>query len=115
MYDMRKTDVPVTLLAGPESCLTQVRFHPDNSDQLFTSTECGSLWSWSSIEEKSIRPGSSSNGSVWLSGDLTAQQLDIKEVLPPLPLAINSLDVCGERLVCGGDNEAFYYISRLLV
>ena len=49
--------------------------------------------------------------NVWLSGDLAAQQLDIKEVLSNLPLPINSIDVSGERLIFGGDNEALYYIQ----
>lgn len=51
--------------------------------------------------------------NVWLSGEQATNQLDIKEVLPQLPLAINSVDVSGEHLVCGGDNEAFYYIPKL--
>ena len=51
---------------------------------------------------------------MWLSGDLAGQQLDIKEVLPTLPLAVNSLDVSGERLICGGDNEAFYYLPYIV-
>ena len=53
--------------------------------------------------------------NVWLSGDLAAQQLDIKEVLSNLPLPINSIDVSGERLIFGGDNEALYYIQKLLL
>ena len=109
IYDMRKAEVPVTVLAGPESCLTRVRFHPDRSDHLLTSTECGGLWSWSPL----AATAPAAQGSVWLNGHLTAGQLDIKEVLPPLPLAVNSVDVSGERLVCGGDNEAFYYLPRL--
>lgn len=47
-------------------------------------------------------------------GDLAAQQLDIKEVLPALPLAVNSVDVCCESLICGGDNEAFYYVPNIV-
>ena len=52
--------------------------------------------------------------TLWLTGDSAAQQLDIKEVLPSLPLAVNSVDVCGEALICGGDNEAFYYVPTLV-
>lgn len=53
--------------------------------------------------------------NVWLSGDLAAQQLDIKEVLSNLPLPVNSVDVSGERLIFGGDNEALYYIQKLVL
>jgi len=112
IFDMRKYQVPVTVLAGPDSCLTEVRFHPDKADHLFSSSESGAVWHWSTNQTKAITTNFSPN--VWLSGDLATQQLDIKEVLPTLPLAINSLDVSGERLICGGDNEAFYYVPYLV-
>lgn len=108
---MRKVQTPVTVLSGPDSCLTQVRFHPDKADHLFTSSESGAVWHWGTLNGKLIN----SSTNVWLSGDLAAQQLDIKEVLPTLPLAINSVDVSGERLVCGGDNESFYYVSNFVL
>ena len=53
IFDMRKFNTPVTVLAGPESCLTEIRFHPDKSDQLFSSSESGMLWHWSTIDGKS--------------------------------------------------------------
>jgi len=111
IFDMRKFQVPVTVLAGPDSCLTEIRFHPDKADHLFSTSESGAVWHWSTTEGKSL---TNSSQNVWLSGDLAAQQLDIKEVLPTLPLAVNSLDVSGERLICGGDNEAFYYVPYLV-
>lgn len=52
VFDLRKNLTPVTVLAGPESCLTEVRFHPDKADHLFTSSESGCLWHWSSLEGK---------------------------------------------------------------
>lgn len=113
IYDMRKVQTPVTVLNGPDDCLTQVRFHPDKADHLFTSSESGAVWHWGTLDGKLGSTNSSTN--VWLSGDLAAQQLDIKEVLPTLPLAVNSVDVSGERLICGGDNEAFYYLSNIVL
>lgn len=132
IYDMRKAQTPVTVLAGPESCLNQLRFHPDRADHLFTASESGAVWHWATL---STKPSSklnyyfihvvknikvlfdsldASSVNLWLTGDLAAQQLDIKEVLPSLPLAVNSVDVCGESLICGGDNEAFYYVPNLV-
>ncbi len=132
VYDMRKAQTPVTVLAGPESCLNEVRFHPDRADHLFTASESGAVWHWAALSaktpvsskrnfsvsilvvyfKKGLADGTSTN--LWLTGDLAAQQLDIKEVLPSLPLAVNSVDVCGEALICGGDNEAFYYVPTLV-
>lgn len=52
IYDMRKAETPVTVLAGPDSCLNQVRFHPDKSDHLFTASESGAVWHWSTLTAK---------------------------------------------------------------
>ena len=61
VYDMRKAQTPMTILAGPDSCLTQVRFHPDKSDQLFTSSESGAVWSWSPLDNKGSKTALTSN------------------------------------------------------
>ena len=53
IFDMRKYQVPVTVLAGPDSCLTEVRFHPDKADHLFSSSESGAVWHWSTNPAKS--------------------------------------------------------------
>jgi len=57
IFDMRKYQVPVTVLAGPDSCLTEVRFHPDKADHLFTSSESGAVWHWSANQGKAITTG----------------------------------------------------------
>lgn len=46
VYDMRRAETPVTVLAGPESCLNQVRFHPNKADHVFTVSESGAVWHW---------------------------------------------------------------------
>ena len=120
----------MTVLAGPESCLNQVRFHPNKADHVFTVSESGAVWHWAppralipltSIITFEISKACSYRvflgavPNVWLTGDFASQQLDIKEVLPTLPLPINSIDVYGESLICGGDNEAFYYVPNLVL
>ena len=54
IFDMRKFQVPVTVLAGPDSCLTEIRFHPDKADHLFSTSESGAVWHWSTTEGKSL-------------------------------------------------------------
>lgn len=52
VYDMRKAQTPVTVLAGPESCLNELRFHPDRADHLFTASESGAVWHWAALSGK---------------------------------------------------------------
>lgn len=46
VYDMRRAETPMTVLAGPESCLNQIRFHPNKADHVFTVSESGAIWHW---------------------------------------------------------------------
>jgi nuclear pore complex protein Nup43 len=135
VYDMRKAQTPITVMEASDSCLNELRFHPERADHLFTASESGSVWHWVPLAAKTpmsskqkhfnvmfvtffsfpfvcITDGPSTN--LWLSGDLATQQLNIKELLPSLPLAVNTVDVCGESLICGGDNEALYYVSNVV-
>nr|SVE73007.1 EOG090X0844 [Ceriodaphnia reticulata] len=52
VYDMRKAQTPVTVLAGPESCLNELRFHPDRADHLFSASESGAVWHWAALNAK---------------------------------------------------------------
>lgn len=56
VYDMRKAQAPVTVLAGPDCCMTQIRFHPDESDHLFTTSESGAVWHWATLAGKCSTP-----------------------------------------------------------
>lgn len=61
VYDMRKAQTPVTVLAGPESCLNQLRFHPDRADHMFTASESGALWHWAPLDAKTSVSSKNSN------------------------------------------------------
>nr|SVE86194.1 EOG090X0844 [Daphnia similis] len=92
VYDMRKAQTPVTVMEASDNCLNDLRFHPERADHLFTASESGAVWHWVPLSGKNPATGGSS-GNLWLSGDLATQQLNIKEILPTLPLAVNSVDM----------------------
>ncbi|XP_046653277.1 lysine-specific demethylase 8-like [Daphnia pulicaria] len=92
VYDMRKAQTPVTVMEASDSCLNELRFHPERADHLFTASESGAVWHWVPMGAKTaVSNGLSTN--LWLSGDLATQQLNIREILPSLPLAVNNLHI----------------------
>ena len=58
------------------------------------------------------KPASADHISPWLSTD-PSSQIDINQVLPANTMPVNSLDVDGDRLVCGTDGEAIYVASNI--
>ena len=55
------------------------------------------------------KPSVSSPTSPWLNND----QVDISHVLPSNIMPVNSIDVEGDKLVCGTDGEAVFVVNGL--
>jgi nuclear pore complex protein Nup43 len=52
VYDMRKAQTPVTVMEASDSCLNELRFHPERADHLFTASESGAVWHWVPMSAK---------------------------------------------------------------
>ena len=55
-----------------------------------------------------------STGSAWLSYEAVKHRVETHSLVSKQPLPLNSLDVCGDSLVFGGDNEAFYVLHNVI-
>jgi nuclear pore complex protein Nup43 len=131
LWDMRYDKNPLTLLQAHDGAVTEVKFHPTSPDHLFTCSLDGSVWHWdgSSLSEPIIqgpkhKGGGKENeepkwnsgvGNPWLMCDAAKHRLDIYTLIPSSHLPVNSLDVSGNTLLCGSDNEAIYMVKHLKV
>ncbi|XP_017101743.1 nucleoporin Nup43 [Drosophila bipectinata] len=113
VWDLRNLEYPASYLNAHSSPITDIGFHRKDPSKLFTAAEAGEVWMWS--ENKVLTCDNPKDGSsAWLSGDRVKSLVGVEGVLTNIRKAINSFDVHGTRLVCGGDSEAVYLIDDIV-
>ncbi|XP_064628624.1 nucleoporin Nup43-like [Lineus longissimus] len=130
-WDMRQEKCPVTLMEGHSSDMWEVRFHRSNPNHLFTCSEDGTVWHWDcsgvtssmpittgvglggTVPHSAPRPAVSA-GNPWTTNESTKHRMEINDILPgDNNMPINTLDINGNTLICGSDNEAIFIIPGL--
>lgn len=114
IWDLRHNTYPVNVLNAHEGAVSEIQFHPDHPDQLFSCSSAGEIWHWSTKSRNSI-PGlmSDSELSVWLVPENIKCKLEVFTLMPTLGKPINTLDLNRNKVLCGCDNEAVYLISGI--
>ncbi|KAG8245999.1 Nucleoporin Nup43 [Homalodisca vitripennis] len=118
VWDLRENAAPATLLSAHSQAVSELQFHPDRPEHLFTCSNSGELWHWNTTSfTKYSAINTLSNRSLeenpWLSNDAVKHRIEVSQLMPPLHLPVNSLDLNRSRLVCGSDTEAVYVIKNL--
>lgn len=49
----------------------------------------------------------------WVNTDKVKTRLSVNDIMQPIYLPINSLDIQKQQLICGADNEAIYFQRNL--
>ncbi|KAH8382344.1 hypothetical protein KR009_002968 [Drosophila setifemur] len=113
VWDLRNLNYPASYISAHSSAINEIGFHRKDPSKLFTAAEGGELWMWP--ENKVLACDNQKDGSsAWLSGDRVKSLVGVEGVLTNIRKGINSFDVHGSRLVCGGDTEAVYLIDDLV-
>ena len=86
-------------------------FHPSQPDHVFTCSQAGDLCHWNSA---GLTRDSLSHVSAWLSYEAVKHRVETHSLVSRQPLPLNSLDVLGDSVVFGGDNEAFYVLHSVI-
>ncbi|XP_057208906.1 nucleoporin Nup43 [Triplophysa rosa] len=135
IWDVRQGNTPLSLTEAHSAEIWEVHFHPSNPNHLFTCSEDGSLLHWETtsasdmssllqrgwnnrvMSHSSVQPtgGDESLVSTWLTGDSSKSRLEATHMLPSQTMAVNSLDVLEQCLVCGTDGEAVYMHTQIPV
>lgn len=112
IWDLRQNTYPVNVLNAHEGAVSEIQFHPDHPDQLFSCSSAGEIWHWSTKSRSSISDFSNdSEMSVWVTPENVKCRLEVFTLMSTLGKPINSLDLNRNRVLCGCDNEAIYLIS----
>lgn len=125
VWDLRETSFAVPL-AAHSGLVSEMVFHPDRPNHLFSCSSSGEAWHWdTSSVSRPARPGQSmpwtnagpdplQNENPWLNTDAVKHRLHIVSLMQTLHKGINSVDVNKDKAVIGCDNEAVYVISDVL-
>ncbi|GLH06246.1 Coatomer subunit beta' [Gryllus bimaculatus] len=119
VWDMRHNTFPVTVLSAHAESVSELKFHPDRPEHLFSCSADGDVWHWNtSTMSRGTRFSSSSDMSIdenpWLSSDAAKHRIEVLSTMPKLHKPVNSLDVNHSRLICSSDNEAVYVINDVI-
>lgn len=113
-WDLRQNTFPVNVLNAHEGSITEIQFHPDDPDQLFSCSSAGEMWHWSTKNKKQLPIGFGNPAvNVWLAPDNVKNKLEVFTLMPTLGKPVNSLDLNRNKVICGCDNEAIYLINGI--
>jgi len=126
VWDLRQGKYPVTLLSAHQSPVSEVTFHQEQPDHLFTCSQGGEVWHWNGA---SIKRGTNTSllhnasatldnlntTSPWLSTEAVKHKVETHSLVTKQHLPVNSVDVLGHSVVFGGDNEAFYVLNNVIL
>jgi len=127
VWDLRQGKHPTTILSAHKSPISEVKFHPDQPDHIFTCSQGGELWHWNGSSIRTAPASASITGaglsidnlnstsSPWLSSEAVKHKVETTSLVSKQPLPINSLDVLGHSVLFGGDNEAFYILNNIVM
>nr|XP_016940061.1 nucleoporin Nup43-like [Drosophila suzukii] len=113
VWDLRNLNYPASYLSAHKSPINEIGFHRKDPSKLFTAAEGGEVWMWSENKVLGCESSKKDGNSPWLSGDRVRSLVDVEGVLTNIRKAVNSFDVHGSRLVCGGDTEAVYLVDNI--
>ena len=129
-WDLRTQVHPVTLLNAHEQSVSEIQFHEQQPEHMFSCSQNGDVWHWngSNISGKIFNELNFGNqmthnhsnsaildtASQWLNSEAVKNRVETQSMMAQQALPVNSIDVIGNTMLIGGDNEAMYLIPNIL-
>ena len=85
MWDLRNFDHQALYLSAHDSSISEINFHPTEPSKLFTSSETGELYQWSTPSgqvldggvDSQLKYAESENVNPWLSGERIKNKINV--------------------------------------
>lgn len=113
VWDLRQSTYPISQLMAHDQAISEVIFHPDRPDNIFTCSINGELWHWKNSQGSKLKLETGDNH--WLTTRGNSNKINISSLCAPLHKPVNSIDIDRSTLLFGCDNEALYVIKNILV
>ncbi|KZC10530.1 PREDICTED: nucleoporin Nup43 [Dufourea novaeangliae] len=111
VWDLRHNTYPMTQLNAHAKAVSEILFHPDRPENLFTCSHSGELWHWNNSQQSklSLDP----TNTHWLNSIGTNGKVNVMSLCSAMHKPINSIDINRSTLLFGCDNEAMYIIKNI--
>lgn len=118
IWDLRQNTFPVNLLSAHSGAVTEIQFHPGYPDHMFSCSNNGEIWHWNTLSQSKhvkLMALETDSFNPWFSNESIKNKLEVLSLMPKLHKPVNSLDLDRNRVLCGCDNEAIYFINNVAV
>lgn len=113
VWDLRMKSYPASALKGHKASLTEMQFHPENPQKLFTSSASGEIWSWNmDIINRSTRNPEAQAVMAWTPLEDKMNKI-VNNLMPAIHQSVNTLHCDKDKIIAGADNEAVYLLNKV--
>lgn len=113
VWDLRQNTYPISQLNAHAKAVSEILFHPDRPENLFTCSMSGELWHWNNAQNSKLKLDSTDTH--WLNTIGTAGKVNVTSLCSTMHKPINSIDISRSTLLFGCDNEAMYTIRNVAI
>ncbi|XP_011495665.1 PREDICTED: nucleoporin Nup43 [Ceratosolen solmsi marchali] len=111
VWDLRYNTYPISQLSAHCKSVSEILFHNDQPENLFTCSISGELWHWNNTQHSKLNLDTTD--SHWLNNIGNKGKLHVNSLCTPMHKPINSIDINKNTVLFGCDNEAIYIIRNI--
>ncbi|XP_014210853.1 nucleoporin Nup43 isoform X2 [Copidosoma floridanum] len=112
VWDLRYKTYPISQLSAHSNSISEIAFHPDRPENLYTCSITGEVWHWNNSQHSKLQLDTTDTH--WLCTIGNKGKLQVNS-LHTLHKPVNSIDIDRSTLLFGCDNEAIYVMKNLNV
>ncbi len=115
-WDLRGTqDYPLSVVKAHSEAVSEVHFHDQQPDHMFSCSQSGETWHWngSHLKLSTAGPNQKVNSCIWLNSEMVKNRIDTKPMMTKQALPINSMSIMGQSVLVAGDSEAIFLIPDI--
>lgn len=114
-WDLRGSqDYPLSVVKAHSEAVSEVHFHDQQPDHLFSCSQNGDVWHWNGSQIGMFtNPATANNSCIWLNSDVVKNRVDTKPLMAQSALPINSMSIVGSSVLIAGDSEAIFVLPDI--
>ncbi|KAG7190344.1 hypothetical protein KM043_006457 [Ampulex compressa] len=113
VWDLRHNTYPISQLNAHAKAVSEILFHQDRPENLFTCSVSGELWHWNNTQNTKLKLDSADMH--WLNTVGTNGKVNVMSLCSAMHKPINSIDINRSTLLFGCDNEAMYIVKNVAI
>ncbi|XP_014236487.1 nucleoporin Nup43 [Trichogramma pretiosum] len=113
VWDLRYNTYPTSQLSAHSKSVSEILFHKDQPENLFTCSVSGEVWHWNNTQQSKLKLDTTDTH--WLNSINNKANIHVNSLCTPLHKPVNSIDIDRATLIFGGDNEAIYVLRDVSV